>query len=606
MKNIFRKLAVLVFPIALPLLFSCTYNWHIEYWSKDIFRHQERAKSHSDKGERWAANFESKLAEEAKRFLTDAYVGRGSQSAAKKEYDRAIFDFSKAIELDPKSALAYHNRGAAYLEKGDYENAISDFTKALEIDPKDAEVFCERGIAYRKKGEYDLAFSDFNRALEINPRFGDGAAYNSRGNAYSDKGDYERALSDYAKAIEINSNVAMYYYNRARAYSHMGRLDQSISDYTKAIEVDPEYSKAYCNRGTVYEKRGQYNQAISDYNKTLEITPKDDLAYYGRGRVYSARAQYDRAVSDYSKALEINPEGGDVYWGRAVAYYYMTEYDKSWKDLRQTEKLGCQITPESINEFRKKLAIAEVLELSGTRKQLDQIPDLYRFMFEEGLKGELPELSSRIKRILPKIANELSCIIYQDSKAYLTKNYDQDRLSEVLQWWHSPLGMRICRLEVEATTVKAARKIWQQTRDMNPVSESRLAIFKRILELSGGHDLSVQADIKMVAGLSRAMNAYGLQERRLKEDQIQQLAEMAKDVFQESSEQAILHYTPRIYESISDEELLKYIEFLESSAGRWFSNLGGEVFIKALETSNEEIAHALFKGSLRKTCVSGN
>src|SRR4030042_1689821 len=105
MKNFFRKLAALISLIVLPFLFSCTYNRQIEYWSKDILKHQGRAKSHSDRGEKWAASFESKAAEEAKGFLTDAYIGRGSQSAAKKEYDKAILDFSKTIELDPKLAL---------------------------------------------------------------------------------------------------------------------------------------------------------------------------------------------------------------------------------------------------------------------------------------------------------------------------------------------------------------------------------------------------------------------------------------------------------------------------------------------------------------------
>lgn len=570
MKNIFRKLAVLVFLIAFSLLFSCTYNWHIEHWSKDILKHQERAKSHSEKGENWAANLESKLAEGAKGFLTNAYVSRGLELLKSKKYDQAISDFTRAIELNPKFGIAYYHRAYAHFEQLQWDKAIADYTRVIELEPK-----------------FELA-------------------YNERGNAYAAKGDNNRAILDYNEAIVIGSNNPNTYFNRGCTYHHLGQFDKALSDYSKAIEIDPGYSKAYCNRGVVYEKQGKYDLAISDYNKTLEIKPREALAYWGRGRVYSERMQYDQAISDYNKALAIDPKNADAYWDRAVAHYRRKKYDKSREDIYQAEKLGCQITSESIAELRKKLTIAEVLELSGIRKQLDQIPDLYRFMFEEGLKGKLPELSSRINHILPKIANELSCIIYQDSKANLTKNYDQDRLYEVLQWWRSPLGMRICRLEVDATTVGAARKRWQQAHGASPLSENRSALIKRMLELSGAHNMSVQAGITMSAGFFKAMNAYVLQERRLTEDQIQQLAEMAKDVFQKSSEQAALYYTPRTYETISDEELLKYIEFLESNAGRWFSHLGGEIFIKALETSNEEMAHVLFKGSLQKTCVSGN
>ena len=70
----------------------------------------------------------------------------------KGQYDQALFDFTKAIELNPKDADAYINRGFVYDKKGQYDQAISNFTKALEINPKYAEAYCNRGIAYGKKG----------------------------------------------------------------------------------------------------------------------------------------------------------------------------------------------------------------------------------------------------------------------------------------------------------------------------------------------------------------------------------------------------------------------------------------------------------------------
>ena len=45
----------------------------------------------------------------------------------KSEVDRAIGDYTKAINLKPNYANAYNNRGVAYYGKGDYEKAIADF-----------------------------------------------------------------------------------------------------------------------------------------------------------------------------------------------------------------------------------------------------------------------------------------------------------------------------------------------------------------------------------------------------------------------------------------------------------------------------------------------
>ena len=62
-------------------------------------------------------------------------------------------------------------RGDVFYEKGQYYKAISDYNKAIEINPRDAKAYNNRGNAYQRKGQYDQAISDYNKALEINPRF---------------------------------------------------------------------------------------------------------------------------------------------------------------------------------------------------------------------------------------------------------------------------------------------------------------------------------------------------------------------------------------------------------------------------------------------------
>ncbi len=94
-------------------------------------------------------------------------------------------------------AAGYTLRGVVYFEKGQYDDAISDYTKALEINPRYAVAFNNRGNAYQGKGQYDQAISDYNKALEINPRFA--LAYYNRGLAYARKGQHDQAISDYNK-----------------------------------------------------------------------------------------------------------------------------------------------------------------------------------------------------------------------------------------------------------------------------------------------------------------------------------------------------------------------------------------------------------------------
>lgn len=112
----------------------------------------------------------------------DAYLKRGENLSENQQYDRAIGDYTTAIELKPEYAEAYNDRGFAYYLKGDFERAISDYTRAIELRPNYPKAYNSRGVAYMQGG-YGAAKSvpDFNRAIELKPDFR--YAYINRANA---------------------------------------------------------------------------------------------------------------------------------------------------------------------------------------------------------------------------------------------------------------------------------------------------------------------------------------------------------------------------------------------------------------------------------------
>ena len=83
-----------------------------------------------------AAEAELRAAQERLRIQVTELAATGESYIIDHDYDRAIADYTKAIEIDPKFADAYYNRGLAYCYKQDYDRAITDYTKAIEIDPK--------------------------------------------------------------------------------------------------------------------------------------------------------------------------------------------------------------------------------------------------------------------------------------------------------------------------------------------------------------------------------------------------------------------------------------------------------------------------------------
>jgi len=77
--------------------------------------------------------------------------------------------------IAPNDAEACYNRGNAYSLKGEYDKAIADYTKAIEINPKYAKAYYNRGLAYYLKKEYDKAWEDVYKAqglgFKVHPGF---------------------------------------------------------------------------------------------------------------------------------------------------------------------------------------------------------------------------------------------------------------------------------------------------------------------------------------------------------------------------------------------------------------------------------------------------
>ncbi len=174
----------------------------------------------------------------------------------------------------PNFPKAYLNRGQGYSDRGEYDKALSDYTKALELNPRYAEAYYNRGNVHRKREEFVQALSDYTKALELNPRYAE--AYYNRGNVYGRREEYDKAISDYTKAIEFNPQYLEAYMNRGTTYLFKEEHERGISDFKKAIEINPRYAAAYLNQAMAYEKIGRPWEAIHAYKGFI----KNALPHY--------------------------------------------------------------------------------------------------------------------------------------------------------------------------------------------------------------------------------------------------------------------------------------------------------------------------------------
>jgi tetratricopeptide (TPR) repeat protein len=97
------------------------------------------------------------------------YQKRGDAGLAAADYDAAIADYSKAIEMNPAWIGSYLGRAEARSQKRAWADAILDYDKVIELKPDNAVAYFKRAEALEQKGEIDLALAGYDKAFSLDP-----------------------------------------------------------------------------------------------------------------------------------------------------------------------------------------------------------------------------------------------------------------------------------------------------------------------------------------------------------------------------------------------------------------------------------------------------
>jgi tetratricopeptide (TPR) repeat protein len=194
---------------------------------------------------------------------------QGFDYAKQGQYDQAISDFSKALEINPRNTEAYYNRGIAYYNQGRYDQAVSDFNMVLEISAGNEKAYYNRGISYYKQGQYDKAISDFNKALKIEPGYE--KASNMRRLAYVED-QYEKELSELneqiAKLKKENRRILEENQNKtAMMRDQNALLNQQIDSLRQENKRTRDENKVLAEKRTKLQRK---NQALSSKSYGLK------------------------------------------------------------------------------------------------------------------------------------------------------------------------------------------------------------------------------------------------------------------------------------------------------------------------------------------------
>jgi tetratricopeptide (TPR) repeat protein len=321
-----------------------------------------------------------------------------------------------------QNAKQYYKTGLTFVEAGNYQDAIDQFTKALDLEPEYTQAYVERARSYEAYGDLKNAADDLKRALVFEQKepelYYDAARVNFSLERYKDAlqlvtqsteldrkseasfrllariqlalEDYSNALVSINKALTLKDNPENNFY-RGQISEKMKNYIQAETDYTKAISKNQQYAEAYlalaglrlqmdkpqeamesCNtllaleplnkealliRSRIYAKLTEYPKAIDDMSKILFNNPDDKEMYLVRGNYYQEFTQHQNAINDFSKALLIDPKFPEAIYKRAFSYEQVGDFKSAIKDYETLTLLSANdlVAQQHLNEAKKRL-----------------------------------------------------------------------------------------------------------------------------------------------------------------------------------------------------------------------------------------------------------
>ncbi|CAD8173712.1 unnamed protein product [Paramecium octaurelia] len=245
----------------------------------------------------------------------DAYIYRGKLLLKMKQYDRALKDFSSAVEIQPKKAIAYIGQADCYRYMNQPKYSVQACTQAIECeDSSFRQALVKRTLLYIDLKEYDLALLDIEAVLEEDHC--DSEALYIKGFICTKRNQISEAFLAYEQSIKHN--------NSKKAVS------KSLYEIAKIKIEQRDFYEAF------------YQLSRADY---LDVDEKilEKFKIFTDGVTFLMKRKFDEGVealttliskhqiTDFLKPL--------IYQYRAYGYFCQSQYQKSLNDLNQLTSL---------------------------------------------------------------------------------------------------------------------------------------------------------------------------------------------------------------------------------------------------------------------------
>ncbi|MEG1848374.1 MAG: tetratricopeptide repeat protein [Lachnospiraceae bacterium] len=239
------------------------------------------------------------LAYDINYYLATAYYKLG-------DYEGALDTYTAIVALRPKESDAYYLRGSVEMDNGQYDAAIADFEKAMELAPDNYDIYIDIYLSCDKNG-YTQVGQDYLKKLLQTPEIK---------LSQFDKGRISYYLKDYETARNALEEARSEDNKKVDVILMLGQTYEALGDYNYAANIYAEYIKKDEKQPEVYNQLGlcklvmkDYDAALAAFQSALKLENNDIMQtlQYNEIVTYEYLSDYKQAAVKLEKYLKSYP-----------------------------------------------------------------------------------------------------------------------------------------------------------------------------------------------------------------------------------------------------------------------------------------------------------
>ncbi|EGG22729.1 hypothetical protein DFA_04859 [Cavenderia fasciculata] len=349
-----------------------------------------------------------------------AYGLRADLYEHTRQYQQAIPDYRKVVELLPESIPALSSLADCYASLDDYATAKKLLEQAVALDKDYLPALGSLGDLHVKTGTLDRALKYYERVVELQPHNLNGLL--GLGHVALKQGSTDSAVKLYQRVVRLGAS-------QAESLNYATGVDTNLMRLKKSAEYNPIYSASIC-LANIHERHGRFDNALEAINTAIKIHPGSVYAHSICASIHLRNKEPLKAIDTIDSALRVDPNNEFAKTIRADALMDMNRFKESIGLYREViANIMERDRPDEVNTriaiLHNMIAayIAQLGALTDSPLDIESDLDLEKESLAEilGCPENLQDLSKNARR-LTKILGQLSIVTGQeesDSKRYL-------------------------------------------------------------------------------------------------------------------------------------------------------------------------------------------